>query len=114
MIKTFNFRGYKIPIDLMMFTGGLGTRISEESHPRPKPMIEIGGKPILWHIMKMYSQHGVNDFVICLGYEGYFIKEYFSNYFLHMFEEINQHLFCFIMRAKVNIAFMWCRSRVFW
>lgn len=68
----------------IILAGGLGTRISEESHLRPKPMIEIGGKPILWHIMKMYSHHGVNDFVICLGYKGYMIKEYFSNYFLHM------------------------------
>ena len=69
---------------LVILAGGLGTRISEESHLKPKPMIEIGGKPILWHIMKMYSQHGINDFVICLGYKGYVIKEYFSNYFLHM------------------------------
>lgn len=68
----------------VILAGGLGTRISEESHLRPKPMIEIGGKPILWHIMKLYSQHGVSDFVICLGYKGYVIKEYFSNYFLHM------------------------------
>jgi glucose-1-phosphate cytidylyltransferase len=69
---------------LVILAGGLGTRISEESHLRPKPMIEIGGKPILWHIMKMYSHHGINDFVVCLGYKGYVIKEYFSNYFLHM------------------------------
>lgn len=68
----------------IILAGGLGTRISEETHLRPKPMIEIGGKPILWHIMKMYSAHGVNDFVICCGYKGYIIKEYFSNYFLHM------------------------------
>lgn len=68
----------------VLLAGGLGTRISEESHLRPKPMIEIGGKPILWHIMKIYSAHGVNDFVICLGYKGYVIKEYFANYFLHM------------------------------
>ncbi|MBF6617642.1 MAG: glucose-1-phosphate cytidylyltransferase [Candidimonas sp.] len=68
----------------VILAGGLGTRISEESHLRPKPMIEIGGKPILWHIMKMYSYHGIDDFVICLGYKGYMIKEYFSNYFLHM------------------------------
>jgi len=68
----------------VILAGGLGTRISEESHLRPKPMIEIGGKPILWHIMKMYSAHGINDFVICLGYKGYVIKEYFANYFLHM------------------------------
>ncbi|TAN51765.1 MAG: glucose-1-phosphate cytidylyltransferase [Methylococcaceae bacterium] len=68
----------------VILAGGLGSRISEESHLRPKPMIEIGGKPILWHIMKLYSHHGVNDFVICLGYKGYVIKEYFANYFLHM------------------------------
>jgi len=68
----------------VILAGGLGTRILEESHLRPKPMIEIGGKPILWHIMKIYSQHGVNEFVICLGYKGYVIKEYFANYFLHM------------------------------
>lgn len=68
----------------VILAGGLGTRISEESHIRPKPMIEIGGRPILWHIMKMYSYYGINDFIICLGYKGYVIKEYFSNYFLHM------------------------------
>ncbi len=68
----------------IILAGGLGSRISEESHLRPKPMIEIGGKPILWHIMKMYSYYGINDFVVCLGYKGYVIKEYFSNYFLHM------------------------------
>ncbi|WP_019450517.1 glucose-1-phosphate cytidylyltransferase [Cupriavidus sp. BIS7] len=68
----------------VILAGGLGTRISEESHLRPKPMIEIGGKPILWHIMKTYSHYGINDFVICLGYKGYIIKEYFANYFLHM------------------------------
>lgn len=68
----------------VILAGGLGTRISEETHLRPKPMIEIGGKPILWHIMKMYSAHGVNEFVICCGYKGYIIKEYFQNYFLHM------------------------------
>src|SRR5713226_3478417 len=68
----------------VILAGGIGTRISEESGLRPKPMIEIGGKPILWHIMKVYSAHGVNEFVICLGYKGYVIKEYFANYFLHM------------------------------
>lgn len=68
----------------VILAGGLGTRISEESHLKPKPMIEIGGKPILWHIMQMYSRHGINDFIICLGYKGYVIKEYFNNYFLHM------------------------------
>ncbi len=67
----------------VILAGGLGTRISEESHLKPKPMIEIGGKPILWHIMKIYSAHGVNDFIICLGYKGYVIKEFFTNYFLH-------------------------------
>jgi len=68
----------------VILAGGLGTRISEETQVRPKPMVEIGGKPVLWHIMKIYSAHGVNDFVICLGYKGYMIKEYFANYFLHM------------------------------
>lgn len=68
----------------VILAGGFGTRISEETHLRPKPMIEIGGKPILWHIMKIYSHYGINDFIICLGYKGYYIKEYFANYFLHM------------------------------
>jgi glucose-1-phosphate cytidylyltransferase len=67
----------------VLLAGGLGTRLSEETHLRPKPMIEIGGKPIIWHIMKMYSHYGINDFVVCCGYKGYLIKEYFSNYFLH-------------------------------
>jgi len=70
-------------VKAIILAGGMGTRISEESHLRPKPMIEIGGRPILWHIMKIYSHHGITDFVICLGYRGYVIKEYFSNYFLH-------------------------------
>ena len=69
---------------VVILAGGLGTRISEESSTRPKPMIEIGGKPILWHIMKIYSFYGINNFVICCGYKGYVIKEYFANYFLHM------------------------------
>jgi glucose-1-phosphate cytidylyltransferase len=68
---------------VVILAGGLGTRISEESYLKPKPMIEIGGKPILWHIMKIYSSHGANDFVICCGYKGYVIKEYFANYFMH-------------------------------
>ena len=68
----------------IILAGGLGTRISEETHLKPKPMIEIGGKPILWHIMKIYSAHGIHDFIICCGYKGYIIKEYFANYFLHM------------------------------
>ncbi len=68
---------------VVIFAGGLGTRISEESDTRPKPMVEIGGKPIIWHIMKLYSHYGFNDFIVCLGYKGYVIKEYFMNYFLH-------------------------------
>lgn len=68
----------------VILAGGLGTRLSEETSTRPKPMVQIGGKPILWHIMKMYSSHGINDFIICCGYQGYVIKEYFANYFLHM------------------------------
>ena len=68
----------------VILAGGLGTRISEETQIKPKPMVEIGGKPILWHVMKIYAHHGINDFVICCGYKGYVIKEYFANYFLHM------------------------------
>jgi glucose-1-phosphate cytidylyltransferase len=71
-------------LKVVILAGGLGTRISEETHLRPKPMIEIGGKPVLWHILKMYSTHGMTDFIICCGYKGYIIKEYFANYFLHM------------------------------
>ena len=69
---------------VVILAGGMGTRISEETSVRPKPMVEIGGKPILWHIMKIYSSYGLHDFIICLGYKGYVIKEYFANYFLHM------------------------------
>ncbi len=69
---------------VVILAGGMGTRISEETVARPKPMVEIGGKPILWHIMKIYSHYGYNDFIICLGFKGYMVKEYFSNYFLHM------------------------------
>jgi glucose-1-phosphate cytidylyltransferase len=80
----------------VILAGGLGTRISEETHLKPKPLIEIGGRPILWHIMKNYSAYGVNDFVICCGYKGYLIKEYFANYFLHMsdvtFDMANNHM----------------------
>jgi glucose-1-phosphate cytidylyltransferase len=68
----------------VILAGGFGTRLAEETSTRPKPMVEIGGKPILWHIMKIYSSYGINEFIICLGYKGYVIKEYFSNYFLHM------------------------------
>ena len=67
----------------VILAGGLGSRLSEETVSRPKPMVEIGGKPILWHIMKIYAAHGIDDFVICLGYKGYVIKEYFANYYLH-------------------------------
>ena len=73
-------------VKAVILAGGIGTRISEESQLKPKPMIEIGGRPILWHIMKIYSAHSINDFVICCGYKGYMIKEYFANYFLHMSE----------------------------
>ena len=68
---------------VVLLAGGLGTRLSEETYLKPKPMVEIGGKPILWHIMKQYSAHGINDFIICCGYKGYFIKEYFYNYAAH-------------------------------
>jgi glucose-1-phosphate cytidylyltransferase len=71
-------------VKAVILAGGLGTRISEETSSRPKPMVEVGGKPIIWHIMKTYSHHGINDFVVCCGYKGYVIKEYFANYFLHM------------------------------
>lgn len=81
---------------VVILAGGLGTRISEESHLKPKPMIEIGGQPIIWHIMKIYSAHGINDFIICLGYKGYVVKEYFANYFLHTsdvtFDMRNNHM----------------------
>lgn len=80
----------------VILAGGLGTRISEETSIKPKPMVEIGGKPILWHIMKIYAHHGINDFVICCGYKGYVIKEYFANYFLHMsnvtFDMVNNQM----------------------
>jgi len=88
----------------VILAGGLGTRLSEETTTRPKPMVEIGGKPILWHIMKMYSHYGVNDFIICCGYKGYFIKEYFANYFLHMsdvtFEMSNNKMIVHKERAE--------------
>jgi len=80
----------------VILAGGLGTRISEETYLKPKPMVEVGGKPILWHIMKLYSAYGVNEFVICCGYKGYVIKEYFANYFLHMsdvtFDMVRNHM----------------------
>jgi glucose-1-phosphate cytidylyltransferase len=88
----------------VILAGGLGTRISEETHLKPKPMIEIGGMPILWHIMKIYSHHGINDFIICCGYKGYLIKEYFANYFLHMsditFDLANNHMKVHHLKAE--------------
>jgi glucose-1-phosphate cytidylyltransferase len=75
----------------VILAGGLGTRLAEETAVRPKPMVEVGGQPIIWHIMKIYSAHGVNEFIICLGYKGYLIKEYFANYFLHM-SDVTLHL----------------------
>src|ERR1700692_1635151 len=80
----------------VILAGGLGTRLSEETEDKPKPLVEIGGRPIIWHIMKIFSAHGVNEFVICLGYKGYLIKEFFANYFLHMsdvtFDMGNNHM----------------------
>jgi glucose-1-phosphate cytidylyltransferase len=88
----------------VILAGGLGTRISEETHLKPKPLIEIGGRPILWHIMKNYSAHGVNEFVICCGYKGYLIKEYFANYFLHMsdvtFDMANNQMKVHLQKAE--------------
>src|SRR4026209_1033756 len=71
------------PMKVVILAGGMGTRLAEETHLRPKPMIEIGGKPILWHIMKIYATHGINEFIICCGYKGHVIKEYFASYFLY-------------------------------
>src|SRR6186713_3688611 len=76
-------RDSAVTMKTVILAGGLGTRLTEETETRPKPMIEIGGKPIIWHIMKTYSAHGVNEFVVCLGYKGYLLKEYFANYYLH-------------------------------
>ncbi|MFQ3190479.1 MAG: glucose-1-phosphate cytidylyltransferase [Paraglaciecola sp.] len=90
----------------VILAGGLGTRISEESTIRPKPMIEIGGKPMLWHIMKIYSAHGINDFIICCGYKGYIIKEYFANYFLHM-SDVTYNMQSNSMKVHENSAEPW-------
>lgn len=90
----------------VILAGGYGTRLSEETNLKPKPMVEIGGKPILWHIMKLYSSHGVNDFIICCGYKGYLIKEYFSNYFLHQ-SDVTFHLNDNSMRVHQNNAEPW-------
>ena len=90
----------------VILAGGLGTRISEESGSRPKPMIEIGGRPILWHVMKIYSRYGFNDFIICLGYKGYVIKEYFANYFMHT-SDVTLHLVENRMEVHRNTAEPW-------
>jgi glucose-1-phosphate cytidylyltransferase len=95
----------------VILAGGLGTRISEETSSRPKPMIEIGGKPILWHIMKTYSHHGINDFVICCGYKGYVIKEYFANYFLHM-SDVTFDMSNNSMKVHQRSAEPWCVTLV--
>jgi len=90
----------------IILAGGLGTRISEETHMKPKPMIEIGGKPVLWHIMKIYSRHGINDFIICLGYKGYLIKEYFANYYLHQ-SDVTFNMQDNSMKVHQNTAEPW-------
>ena len=91
---------------VVVLCGGLGTRLREETEFRPKPMVEIGGRPILWHIMKIYSTHGLNDFIICLGYKGYLIKEYFSNYYLHM-SDVTVDLSSNAMEIHQNSAEPW-------
>ena len=91
---------------VIILAGGLGTRLSEETDVRPKPMVEIGGRPILWHIMKRYSHYGFNDFIICLGYKGYVIKEYFANYYLHM-TDVTFHLAENRMEAHFETAEPW-------
>lgn len=91
----------------VILAGGLGTRISEESHLRPKPMIEIGDKPILWHIMKIYSYYGINEFIICLGYKGYMIKEFFADYYLHMSDITFDFTKGYDMTIQHNIAEPW-------
>src|SRR3974390_2953316 len=90
----------------VILAGGLGTRLSEETVTRPKPMVEIGGRPILWHILKIYSQHGINDFIICLGYKGYVIKEYFANYFLHM-SDVTFDMQANRMQVQQSVAEPW-------
>jgi glucose-1-phosphate cytidylyltransferase len=90
----------------VLLAGGLGTRISEETHLKPKPMVEIGGKPILWHIMKLYSAHGVHEFIVCCGYKGYVIKEYFANYFLHM-SDVTFDMTCNKMHVHHHKAEPW-------
>lgn len=93
-------------VKAVILAGGLGTRLSEETDLKPKPMVEIGGKPILWHIMKIYSAHGVNDFIICCGYKGYVIKEYFANYFLHQ-SDVTFNMADNTMHVHQNFAEPW-------
>jgi glucose-1-phosphate cytidylyltransferase len=95
----------------VILAGGLGTRLSEETVTRPKPMVEVGGRPILWHILKMYSHHGINDFVICCGYKGYVIKEYFANYFLHM-SDVTFDMRSNRMEVHCKRAEPWCVTLV--
>src|SRR5213076_870906 len=97
---------YSQTVKAVILAGGFGTRISEESVARPKPMVEIGGRPILWHIMKIYSAQGISEFVICLGYKGYMIKEYFANYFLHM-SDVTLDLSDNSMQVHQNAAERW-------
>lgn len=95
----------------VILAGGMGTRISEETATRPKPMVEIGGRPILWHIMKIYSAHGIHDFIVCLGYKGYIIKEYFANYFLHM-SDVTFDIAKNTTQVHHNSAEPWCVTLV--
>ena len=88
----------------VILAGGLGTRLAEETHLRPKPMVEIGGKPILWHIIKTYSHYGINEFIICCGYKVYMIKEYFANYFLHT-SDVTSHMDCNHMKIHKQNAY---------
>src|ERR1700687_3191717 len=90
----------------VILAGGYGSRISEESHLKPKPMIEIGGKPIIWHIMKYFSHYNINDFIICCGYKGYIIKEYFANYFLHV-SDVTFHMHSNAMTVHNSVAEPW-------
>lgn len=95
----------------VILAGGFGTRISEETHLKPKPMIEIGGRPILWHILKIYSHYGINDFIICLGYKGYAIKEYFANYYMHM-SDVTFDMNDGTVSTHYNAAEPWCVTLV--